>query len=107
MPELAEAIHLSSSQLWRVFVEAFGKAPIAYLTMARTQRIAQLLRSTVLSIKQIAAEVGCAAADFAARQFRRILGVKPMVCRQAVCPSDSDGVDEFEVSRVGSCDHHG
>ncbi|WP_243736140.1 helix-turn-helix domain-containing protein [Leucobacter luti] len=91
--ELAEAVHLSPSQLRRVFVEAFGKAPIAYLTMVRTERMAQLLRSTVLPIKQIAAEVGWADADFAARQFRRSLGVTPTTYRQFVCASNSDDLE--------------
>ncbi|GAA4890314.1 hypothetical protein GCM10025789_03470 [Tessaracoccus lubricantis] len=90
VPELAEAVHLSPSQLRRVFVEAFGKAPIAYLTMVRTERMAQLLRSTVLPIKQIAADVGWADADFAARQFRRGLGATPTAYRQFVCGSGSD-----------------
>ncbi|MCO5294420.1 MAG: AraC family transcriptional regulator [Homoserinimonas sp.] len=88
VPELAEAVHLSPSQLRRVFVEAFGKAPIAYLTMVRTERMAQLLRSTVLPIKQIAADVVWADADFAARQFRRSLGVTPTTYRQFVCAPD-------------------
>lgn len=89
VPELAEAVHLSPSQLRRVFVEGFGKAPIAYLTMVRTERMAQLLRSTVLPIKQIAADVGWADADFAARQFRRSLGVTPTTYRQFVCAPKS------------------
>ncbi len=88
--ELAEAAHLSPSQLRRVFVEAFGKAPIAYLTMVRTERMAKLLRSTKLSVKRIAAQVGWADADFAARQFRRGLGVTPTAYRQITCASDSD-----------------
>lgn len=91
VPELAEAVHLSPSQLRRVFVEAFGKAPVAYLTMVRTERMARHLRSTVLPVKQIAAEVGWADADFAARQFRRGLGVTPRTYRQFVCAPDSDG----------------
>ncbi|MCB1297603.1 MAG: helix-turn-helix transcriptional regulator [Microthrixaceae bacterium] len=91
VPELADAVHLSPSQLRRVFVEAFGKAPIAYLTMVRTERMAQLLRSTVLPVRQIAGEVGWADADFAARQFRRGLGVTPTTYRQFVCAPDSDG----------------
>nr|WP_087011767.1 AraC family transcriptional regulator [Leucobacter sp. 7(1)] len=90
VPELAGAVHLSPSQLRRVFVVAFGKAPIAYLTMVRTERMAHLLRSTVFPVKQIAAEVGWADADFAARQFRRGLGVTPTAYRQFVCAPDSD-----------------
>lgn len=86
--ELAEKAHLSPSQLRRVFVEAFGKAPIAYLTMVRTERMANLLRSTELPVKKIAAQVGWTDADFAARQFRRGLGVPPSAYRRYVCGSD-------------------
>ncbi|MGB3374922.1 MAG: AraC family transcriptional regulator [Microbacterium sp.] len=92
VPELAEAVHLSPSQLRRVFVEAFGKAPIAYLTMVRTERMAQLLRSTELPIKRIAAHVGWADPDFAARQFRRSLGALPSVYRRLMCTSGSKDV---------------
>jgi AraC family transcriptional regulator len=36
---LASAVHLSRSQVGRVFVEAYGKSPIAYLTMLRAERV--------------------------------------------------------------------
>lgn len=88
--DLAETVHLSPSQLRRVFVQTFGKAPIAYLTMVRTERMAQLLRSTELPIKQIATDVGWADPDFAARQFRRGIGVSPRIYRRCACTSDRD-----------------
>ncbi len=50
----------------------------------------QLLRSTVLPINQIAADVGWPDADFAARQFRRSLGATPEAYRQFVCGAGSD-----------------
>ncbi len=50
----------------------------------------QLLRSTMLPINQIAADVGWADADFAARQFRRNLGVTPTTYRQFVCGAGSE-----------------
>ena len=75
--ELAERVHLSPSQLGRVFAEAFGKSPIAYLTMLRAERMAQLLRSTDDPISRIAAQVGWPDPDFATRQFRRSVGVNP------------------------------
>lgn len=75
--ELADAVHLSPSQLRRVFTEAFGKSPIAYLTMLRAQRMAHLLKVTDSSISTIAASVGWGDADFAAQQFRRSIGVTP------------------------------
>ncbi len=75
--ELAKAVHLSKSQVGRLFVEAFGKSPIAYLTMLRTERMAVLLRTTDAPITVIAEEVGWGDPDFAARQFRRSVGVTP------------------------------
>jgi AraC family transcriptional regulator len=75
--ELADAVHLSQSQFRRVFVNGFGKAPIAYLTMVRTQRMADLLRTTNTPIAVISQDVGWADPDFAALQFRRSVGVTP------------------------------
>lgn len=75
--ELADKVHLSKSQVGRLFVDAFGKSPIAYLTMLRTERMAALLRTTDAPITVIAQEVGWSDPDFAARQFRRSAGVTP------------------------------
>ena len=77
MSDLADEVHLSKSQVGRVFVEAYGKSPIAYLTMLRTERMAGLLRTTDATIAVIARQVGWDAADFATRQFRRSVGVTP------------------------------
>jgi len=74
---LAETVHLSPSQLRRVFIEAYGKTPIAYLTMLRTERMAMLLRTTDDLISTIAKQVGWVDPDFAARQFRRCVGILP------------------------------
>ncbi|GAA1576661.1 helix-turn-helix transcriptional regulator [Leucobacter aridicollis] len=82
VPELAEEVHLSISQFRRVFVDAFGKSPIAYLTMLRAERMAELLQKTDLPISVIANEVGWADPEFAARQFRRSVGVSPSKYRQ-------------------------
>ena len=80
--ELAETVHLSPSQLRRVFAEAFGKSPIAHLTMLRAERMAHMLRVTESPISEIAAAVGWGDPDFAARQFRRSVGVSPSEYRR-------------------------
>ena len=82
VPELANAVHLSPSQLRRVFAEAFGKSPIAYLTMLRAERMAYLLKLTDSPISVIAASVGWGDPDFAAQQFRRSVGVSPSEYRR-------------------------
>jgi len=80
--ELAGAVHLSPSQLRRLFVASFGKSPIAYLTMLRAERMAHLLKVSDSPISVIAASVGWCDPDFAARQFRRSVGVTPSEYRR-------------------------
>ncbi|CCH78447.1 DNA-binding domain-containing protein, AraC-type (modular protein) [Nostocoides japonicum T1-X7] len=65
---LAEAVHLSPSQVGRVFVDAYGKSPIAYLTMLRAEQMARLLRTTDTPIAVIARRMGWGDPDFAARR---------------------------------------
>ncbi|WP_230297810.1 AraC family transcriptional regulator [Actinomyces provencensis] len=77
VPDLARAVHLSPSQFSRVFVAAFGKSPIAYLTMVRAERMAHLLHTTDAPITLIAAEAGWSDPTYAARQFRRSVGLTP------------------------------
>lgn len=80
--DLADAVHLSASQVRRVFTDAYGKSPIAYLTMVRAERMAVLLRTTDRPVAAIAASVGWGDPDFAARQFRRSIGVSPSEYRR-------------------------
>lgn len=82
--DLAAELHLSKSQVGRLFVDAYGKSPIAYLTMLRTERMARLIRTTDDPISMIARKVGWGDPDFAARQFRRSIGVTPRKYRSMI-----------------------
>lgn len=94
VPELAATVHLSPSQLRRVFAASFGKSPIAYLTMLRAERMAHLLKVTDSPISVIAASVGWGDPDFAAQQFRRSVGVAPSeyrrISRETPLPADPE-----------------
>lgn len=82
LPELAKLVHLSSSQLGRVFVDSFGKTPIAYLSMLRAEQMARLLRTENMSVAQAARLVGWTSRNHAARLFRQAVGVTPSRYRQ-------------------------
>ena len=77
LPELAAAVHLSTSQLGRVFVDAYGKTPMTYLTTLRAEHLARLLRETDLPIEQAMAAVGWHSRGHAARLFRQAVGMSP------------------------------
>lgn len=81
---LAERVHLSEKQLTRVFVEAYGRTPLEYLTATRVERMAHLLRRDELSVAVAGQAVGWASRSRAAEAFRRCTGVTPQQYRSRV-----------------------
>jgi transcriptional regulator GlxA family with amidase domain len=75
--ELADTARLSPQQLTRVFAEAFGKTPIAYLTMLRVQEMARLLRETDLSVAAAGRRVGWSSRSRATEAFTEYIGLSP------------------------------
>lgn len=80
--ELAAEVHLSSSQFSRVFADAYGKTPLAYLTMLRAEQLARLLRESDVPIEAAMRQVGWRSRGHAARRFRQFVGVTPGQYRQ-------------------------
>lgn len=79
---LAARVHLSPSQLSRVFTDAYGKTPLAYLTMLRAEHLAHALRETDLPIETAMRQVGWRSRGHAAQQFRKYVGLTPTRYRQ-------------------------
>ena len=75
--QLASEVHLSRSQLSLLFTAAFGRAPVAYLTILRARRMATYLRETDLSVEAIAHRVGWRSRSHAAAAFRQLVGLSP------------------------------
>ncbi len=82
LDDLAARVHLSPSQLSRVFVEAYGKTPLAYLTMLRAEQLARLLRETDMPIETAMRKIGWHSRGHAASQFRQYVGVTPVRYRR-------------------------
>jgi len=82
LQDLASAVHLSPSQLGRVFVDAYGKTPMTYLSTVRAGRLARLLRETDLPVEVAMRQVGWQSRGHAARIFREAVGVTPVRYRQ-------------------------
>lgn len=78
---LADQVHLSPKQLSRVFVDAYGKTPLAYLTMLRVERMARLLRDGETSVAAAGQAVGWSSRSRAAQAFRECVGVTPQQYR--------------------------
>lgn len=74
---LAGLVHLSPKQLARVFVAAYGKTPLAYLTMLRVAEMARLLRETELTIEQAGQRVGWSSRTQSSSAFAQATGMNP------------------------------
>nr|WP_231849427.1 AraC family transcriptional regulator [Glutamicibacter arilaitensis] len=79
---LSARVHLSPKQLSRVFTEAYGKTPLAYLTMLRVEEMAHLLRETHLTIDASARRVGWASRSRANEAFQQCVGMTPSEYRR-------------------------
>jgi AraC-like DNA-binding protein len=77
LAELASLVRLSPRQLSRVFTEAFGKTPTAYLVMLRVQEMARLLRETDMTVEAAGRNVGWRSRSRAAEAFVEHTGVSP------------------------------
>lgn len=82
LDDLADEVHLSPSRLSSVFVEAYGKTPLAFLTMIRAERLAKYLRETDLTVTAAMQRVGWHSRSHATRLFRQYVGVSPGHYRQ-------------------------
>lgn len=77
LEDLAAEVHLSPSRLSSVFVEAYGKTPLAFLTMLRAEQLAKLLRETDLTVTTAMQRVGWRSRSHASRLFHQHVGMTP------------------------------
>ena len=73
---MAMTVDLSSSHLRRLFKAQTGRPLATYLKDLRLQHSRELLETTFLSVKQIAARVGQSANHFVT-DFKKVYGVTP------------------------------
>ena len=75
--DIAKAVGVSRSHLYRVFMANVGQSPIDYLTDYRISEACHLLKNTSLSIAEIAVSVGFFDQFYFSRVFKKVKGVPP------------------------------
>lgn len=84
MPELARSLGLSLRSLNRRFHQSTGTSPGAYLQQQRINSARELLRTSNLSIAEVALAVGYADSGYFCRLFKDAMKQTPREYRQAV-----------------------
>lgn len=82
LPDLAEKSHMSDAHFCRAFKARFGVAPIAYQQELRAAAARNLLLSTDLRCKQIAARLGYADVYCFSKAFKKNTGHSPSELRR-------------------------
>ncbi len=80
--ELARLCHLSPTHFRRLFKEQIGTAPLSFLHQTRILKSCALLRSSALSVMEIAGMVGYNSLSSYNRQFIRAMGCSPTAWRK-------------------------
>jgi len=80
---LAARAGLSASSFARHFAAALGMPPMEFVARARLHRAAELLRSTDMPVKSIAAQVGFASRSHFSKAFQALHGRDPTAFRES------------------------
>jgi AraC-like DNA-binding protein len=83
LEDLAGIVHLHPNYFSELFKTVVGVSPLRYLAQYRLDRARELLLSTHLTMREIAAAVGFGDAFYFSRAFRRAEGVSPTAYRMA------------------------
>lgn len=79
---LAATAGMSRSAFAREFSQAFAMSPMAFVARTRLHEAAEMLRSTNMPVKVIAASIGFSSRSHFSRAFRDVYGVDPSAYRR-------------------------
>ncbi|WP_460468888.1 helix-turn-helix transcriptional regulator [Calidifontibacter terrae] len=81
VPALAADALMSVGHFQRVFKQAYGETPYAYLMTRRVERAQALLRSGDLSVTDVCLAVGCTSLGSFSAKFTDLVGETPTAYR--------------------------
>ena len=82
--QLAEKNHISPEHLSRQFKKEVGNTITAFIAELRTQKAGELLKTTKLSISEIAMYVGYSDSNYCVKVFKKRYGMTPSAYRSAI-----------------------
>lgn len=82
LDSLAQIAHWDKYYFAHIFSQTYGISPICYLQQRRLLRSQELLKSTDLSITQIASSTGFSSQSYFSQMFRKLTGLSPRKYRE-------------------------
>lgn len=88
LDDISASGNVSISLCNRIFHRYTGESPVKYLVDFRLRKVAEYLRTTTLSLSEIAQKSGFNGTSYMAEMFKRTFGVSPTVYRKT--PPEQD-----------------
>jgi AraC family transcriptional regulator len=83
LTDIATVVHMSEYHFARTFKQVMGIAPHQFLIARRIEQAQDLLRTTPLSVEEVAHRVGFSNQSHFTAHFRRLVGATPKLYRSA------------------------
>jgi len=96
--ELTRETGLSGTPFFRLFKSYLNQSPLAYFNAIKIKRAAELLKHTILPVKEIAFSLGYEEAAYFTNHFRSTLGVSPREYRKRM----ETGLDKSSKRKSGN-----
>jgi AraC-like DNA-binding protein len=82
--DLSRTVGVSDTQLFRLFKTHVGDSPLAYFNNMKIKRAGELLRHTLIPLKEIAFSLGYEEPAYFTNQFRKAMGMSPREYRKQI-----------------------
>lgn len=79
---LAEKIHLSKSRFYHIFKDCTGLTPVGYILKQRIKKACEILKSSDMSIQEIADECNFCTSSYFSKKFSEYMQVSPSEFRK-------------------------
>jgi AraC-like DNA-binding protein len=82
--DLSKTVGVSDTQLFRLFKTHVGESPLAFFNNMKIKRAGELLRHTLIPLKEIAFSLGYEEPAYFTNQFKKTMGMSPREYRKKI-----------------------
>lgn len=92
LEDVSREVNISPHYFSKLFKDEMGENFIDYLTTLRINTAKEIMKNSLMSVKEICYEIGYGDPNYFSRIFKKIVGVTPTEYRDSILYFDKDGV---------------
>ncbi len=92
LEDVSKEVNISPHYFSKLFKDEMGENFIDYLTTLRINTAKEIMKSSLMSVKEICYEIGYGDPNYFSRIFKKVVGVTPTEYRDSILYLNKDGV---------------